>query len=80
MPLTRKVLHSTRRFAIIHEHRADIAQKVEHILGKDEVTSSTLVISSTSVTLDPNSQTAYAVCEFFVSENRRSYRKALPPA
>ena len=44
--VTRKVLHSTRRFAIIHPRLADIAQKVEHILGKDEVTSSTLVISS----------------------------------
>ena len=30
--------------------RADVAQSVERILGKDEVTSSNLVISSTNLT------------------------------
>ena len=32
---------------------ADVAQQVERILGKDEVTSSNLVISSIAKTLDP---------------------------
>ena len=35
-----------RRIGILTEYCAYVAQLVEHILGKDEVTSSTLVIGS----------------------------------
>ena len=56
------------------KNHADVAQSVEHILGKDEVTSSNLVISSTAKPLNRNGLGAFLFAEVFHIRGFCSYR------
>jgi hypothetical protein len=53
IPVSRSTTRSARSALCQHDAlRADVAQLAEHVLGKDEVTSSILVIGSSLRSLD----------------------------
>ena len=54
---------------LLPKNSADVAQSVEHILGKDEVTSSNLVISSTSNPLKRNALRGFCYAHFAMKQN-----------